>query len=132
MDNNDQRLSSRLAHLATDQRMILAVLVIAVFIAFAIRTPAFLSGQFVIFPLIRDTAVITIVGLAQLVTLSIGHLNLAVGRMAAVSAMVAGFSYERLGFGILPGLILGVLAGAFVGYGDGLHHCEISGQRLQL
>jgi len=115
MVNNDQRLSSRLAYLATDQRMILAVLVIAVFIAFAIRTPAFLSGQFVIFPLIRDTAVITIVGLAQLVTLSIGHLNLAVGRMAAVSAMVAGFSYERLGFAILPGLILGVLAGAFVG-----------------
>ena len=48
-DNNDQRLSSRFAYLATDQRMILAVLVIAVFIAFAIRTPAFLNGHYVIF-----------------------------------------------------------------------------------
>jgi ribose transport system permease protein len=110
-----EKLAARFGHLATDQRMILAVLVIAVFIAFAIRTPAFLNGQFVIFPLIRDTAVITIVGLAQLVTLSIGHLNLAVGRMAAVSAMVAGFTYERMGFGILAGLIAGVLAGALVG-----------------
>ena len=73
---DDTSLKSRLAHLATDQRVILSVLVVAVFIAFAIRTPAFLNGQFVIFPLIRDTAVITIVGLAQLVTLSIGHLNL--------------------------------------------------------
>jgi len=110
-----EKLAARFGHLATDQRMILAVLVIAVFIAFAIRTPAFLNGQFVIFPLIRDTAVITIVGLAQLVTLSIGHLNLAVGRMAAVSAMVAGFTYERMGFGLLAGLIAGVLAGALVG-----------------
>jgi len=110
-----EKLAARFGHLATDQRMILAVLVIAVFIAFAIRTPAFLNGQFVIFPLIRDTAVITIVGLAQLVTLSIGHLNLAVGRMAAVSAMVAGFTYERMGFGLFAGLIAGVLAGALVG-----------------
>jgi ribose transport system permease protein len=110
-----EKLAARFGHLATDQRMILAVLVIAVFLAFAIRTPAFLNGQFVIFPLIRDTAVITIVGLAQLVTLSIGHLNLAVGRMAAVSAMVAGFTYERMGFGLFAGLIAGVLAGALVG-----------------
>lgn len=104
-----------LARLASDQRAILAVLVIAVFIAFALRTPAFLSGQFVIFPLLRDSAVITIVGLAQLMTLSIGHLNLAVGRMAAVSAMVAGFVYERLGMGIMAGLILGVMTGALIG-----------------
>jgi ribose transport system permease protein len=115
MDMDTKKFSMRFGYLATDQRVILAVLVIAVFIAFAIRTPAFLSGQFVIFPLIRDTAVITIVGLAQLVTLSIGHLNLAVGRMAAVSAMVAGFSYERLGFDLVTGLLLGVAAGALAG-----------------
>jgi ribose transport system permease protein len=115
MSEQENKWGARFAHLASDQRAILAILVIAVFIAFAIRTPAFLSGQFVIFPLIRDTAVITIVGLAQLVTLSIGHLNLAVGRMAAVSAMVAGYTYERLGFGLLAGLLAGVLAGALAG-----------------
>ncbi|MDA9117057.1 hypothetical protein N9J37_01945, partial [Pontimonas sp.] len=108
MSEKTERPSAMLARLASDQRAILAVLVIAVFIAFALRTPAFLNGQFVIFPLLRDAAVITIVGLAQLMTLSIGHLNLAVGRMAAVSAMVAGFVYERLGMGIMSGLILGV------------------------
>jgi ribose transport system permease protein len=115
MDMDSKKFGIRFGHLATDQRVILAVLVVAVFLAFAIRTPAFLNGQFVIFPLIRDTAVITIVGLAQLVTLSIGHLNLAVGRMAALSAMVAGFTYERLGWGIMEGLLLGVAAGALVG-----------------
>lgn len=115
LDKSQTTLGARLSHLATDQRTILAILIVAVFIAFAIRTPAFLNGQFVIFPLIRDTAVITIVGLAQLVTLSIGHLNLAVGRMAALAAMVAGFSYERLGFDLMSGLLLGVFAGALVG-----------------
>ena len=115
MESTSQKLNARLAQLATDQRAILAVLVIAVFLAFAIRTPSFLNGQFVIFPLLRDTAVITIVGLAQLATLSIGHLNLAVGRMAAVGAMVAGFSYERLGFGLGAGLILGIASGALLG-----------------
>ena len=115
MNSASEKLGARLAHIATDQRAILAVLVIAVFVAFAIRTPAFLNGQFVIFPLLRDTAVITIVGLAQLATLSIGHLNLAVGRMAAVGAMVAGFTYERLGFGLVAGLVLGIASGALLG-----------------
>lgn len=115
MESTSEKLSARLAHIATDQRAILAILVIAVFVAFAIRTPSFLNGQFVIFPLLRDTAVITIVGLAQLATLSIGHLNLAVGRMAAVGAMVSGFTYERLGFGLVSGLVLGVAAGALLG-----------------
>ncbi|AVG24312.1 CUT2 ABC transporter permease [Pontimonas salivibrio] len=115
MNSASEKLGARLAHIATDQRAILAVLVIAVFLAFAIRTPSFLNGQFVIFPLLRDTAVITIVGLAQLATLSIGHLNLAVGRMAAVGAMVAGFTYERLGFGLTAGLILGIASGALLG-----------------
>ena len=105
----------RVGQILGDQRVVLAILVIAVFIGFALVTPAFLNPQFVIFPLLRDTAVITIVGLAQLVTLSIGHLNLAVGRMAAVSAMVAGYTYERLGFGLLAGLLLGVLTGALIG-----------------
>jgi ribose transport system permease protein len=115
MNSTSEKLAARLAHIATDQRAILAVLVIAVFLAFAIRTPSFLNGQFVIFPLLRDTAVITIVGLAQLATLSIGHLNLAVGRMAAVGAMVSGFAYERLGFGLTAGLILGIASGALLG-----------------
>jgi ribose transport system permease protein len=35
--------------------------------------------------------------------------------MAALSAMVAGFTYERLGWGIMEGLLLGVAAGALVG-----------------
>jgi ribose transport system permease protein len=108
-------MQQRLSALATDQRVILGVLIIALFIGFTLQTPNFLNGQFVLFPLVRDTAIITIVGLAQLVALSIGHLNLAVGRMAAVAAMVAGYSYERLGWDLIPGLLLGLAAAAAIG-----------------
>lgn len=51
MDMDSKKFGIRFGYLATDQRVILAVLVVAVFLAFAIRTPAFLNGQFVIFPL---------------------------------------------------------------------------------
>lgn len=108
-------MQQRLSALATDQRVILGVLIIALFIGFTIQTPNFLNGQFVIFPLLRDTAIITIVGLAQLVALSIGHLNLAVGRMAAIAAMVAGYAYERMGWELIPGMLLGLAAAAAVG-----------------
>lgn len=108
-------MQQRLSALATDQRVILGVLIVALFIGFTLQTPNFLNGQFVLFPLLRDTAIITIVGLAQLVALSIGHLNLAVGRMAAVAAMVAGYSYERLGWDLIPGMLLGLAAAAAIG-----------------
>ena len=115
MNTTTENLQQRLSALATDQRVILGVLIIALFIGFTLQTPNFLNGQFVIFPLLRDTAIITIVGLAQLVALSIGHLNLAVGRMAAVAAMVAGYAYERMGWDLLPGMLLGLAAAAAVG-----------------
>ncbi|GBL33197.1 hypothetical protein EMGBS13_02180 [Actinomycetota bacterium] len=58
---------------------------------------------------------LTVIGLAQLCVLSIGHLNLAVGRMAAISALVAGASYQYWGLSLVQGAILGVLAGALLG-----------------
>lgn len=115
MTKDSAVLQQRLSAFATDQRTILGLLIIALFIGFTLQTPNFLNGQFVIYPLLRDTAIITIVGLAQLVALSIGHLNLAVGRMAAVAAMVAGYSYERMGWDLLPGMLLGLAAAAAVG-----------------
>ena len=98
-----------------DQRVVLTLLTIALFIFFGLRNSAFFNVDFVIYPLLRDGATLTVIGLAQLCVLSIGHLNLAVGRMAAVSALVAGASYQYLGLTLVQGAILGVLAGALLG-----------------
>ena len=98
-----------------DQRVVLTLLTIALFIIFGLSNSAFFNVDFVIYPLLRDGATLTVIGLAQLCVLSIGHLNLAVGRMAAVSALVAGASYQYWGLSLLQGAILGVLTGALLG-----------------
>ena len=98
-----------------DQRVVLTLLTIALFIFFGLSNSAFFNVDFVIYPLLRDGATLTVIGLAQLCVLSIGHLNLAVGRMAAVSALVAGASYQYWGLSLVQGAILGVLSGALLG-----------------
>ena len=98
-----------------DQRVVLTLLTVVLFIFFGLQNSAFFNVDFVIYPLLRDGATLTVIGLAQLCVLSIGHLNLAVGRMAAVSALVAGASYQYLDLSLLQGAILGVLAGALLG-----------------
>jgi ribose transport system permease protein len=105
----------KLKKIFNDQRVVLTLLTIALFIFFGLRNSAFFNVDFVIYPLLRDGATLTVIGLAQLCVLSIGHLNLAVGRMAAVSALVAGASYQYWGLTLVQGAILGVLAGALLG-----------------
>lgn len=96
-------------------RTVLFVLTVGLFTAFAVLNPNFLNAQFVVFPLLREASIFFIVGLAQMCALSIGHMNLAVGRMAAVGAMVAGACYEFLGLPLLLGLGFGTIAGALIG-----------------
>lgn len=104
-----------LVRIVSSQQSILAITIIVLFIIFSSTSSAFSSVDFVLYPLLRDTAVITIVGLAQLSVLSLGHLNLAVGRMAAVAAMAAGYCYEVLHAPLWIGLIAGLAVGAFIG-----------------
>ena len=105
----------KLKRFFNDQRVVLTLLTVVLFIFFGARNSAFFNIDFVIYPLLRDGATLTVIGLAQLCVLSIGHLNLAVGRMAAVSALVAGASYQYWGLSLVQGAILGVLTGALLG-----------------
>lgn len=98
-----------------NQRLGLLVLVIALSVLFGVLRPAFLDQRLVLFPLLRDVATLTVVALAQMVALSVGHMNLAVGRMAAFGAMFAGLGYDRLGLPMPVGLLLCLAAGAAIG-----------------
>lgn len=98
-----------------NQRVGLFALVIVLLVVFASLRPVFLNQKLVLFPLLRDIAIFTVIGLSQMVVLSIGHLNLAVGRMAAFGAMFAGLSYDVGGFPLYAGLAVGLLAGAAIG-----------------
>lgn len=98
-----------------DQRLGLLVLIIALVAVFGTLRPAFFDERLVLFPLLRDISTLTVVALAQMVVLSVGHMNLAVGRMAAFGALFAGFGYDRLGLPLPLGLLLCLAAGAAIG-----------------
>ncbi|MEI6216667.1 MAG: ABC transporter permease [Actinomycetes bacterium] len=113
-------VASKAKRVISDQRVILLALTVVLFLFFGFKNSAFFNTDFVLYPLLRDGAVLTVIGLAQLCALSIGHLNLAVGRMAAVAALAAGSAYQYLHFSLIPGVIVGLLAGSILGAVTGL------------
>lgn len=96
-------------------RALLLVLIAALIVVFAALRPAFLNGPFVIAPLLTSISIFTVVGLAQMVVLSVGHMNLAVGQLAGVGALVSGAAFENLGVPLLLGVALGIATGAGLG-----------------
>ncbi|MBK6010186.1 ABC transporter permease [Streptomyces sp. MBT53] len=111
----EERTAPRRLPFWVNQRLGLLLLVIALSVLFGVLRPAFLDQRLVLFPLLRDISTLTVVALAQMVALSVGHMNLAVGRMAAFGALFAGLGYDRLGVPMQVGLLLSLAAGATVG-----------------
>jgi ribose transport system permease protein len=101
-------------------RLGLLVLLIALVALFSAVRPAFLNPQLTLVPLQADISVLAVVGLAQLVVLSLGHMNMAVGRMAAMSAFATGLACDRLGASLPVGAAVGLLVGAALGALAGL------------
>jgi ribose transport system permease protein len=98
-----------------DQRLGLVIVVGLLVALFGSLRPMFFNQQLVLFGLLRDIGILTVVGLAQMAVLSIGHMNLAVGRMAAFSAMFAGIAYDKLHMPLVGGLLVCLLAGVCIG-----------------
>jgi ribose transport system permease protein len=101
-------------------RIGLIVLLIALVALFSTLRPAFLNTGLTLVPMQSDISVYLVVGLAQLMVLSLGHMNMAVGRMAATSAFAMGLVHQELGFGMVAGLAAGLLVGALLGALAGL------------
>ena len=101
-------------------RIGLVVLLILLVVLFSALRPAFLDTRLTLVPLQSDISVYLVVGLAQLMVLSLGHMNLAVGRMAATSAFAMGLVHDKLGFGLVPSLLTGLIVGALLGALAGL------------
>ncbi len=92
---------------------------IVILVVLRIFTTGFYSA-YNIDSILKDVAIFTIVGMAQMCTLSVGQFNLAIGAIGGCVAMVAGFSMERLGIPypvvLLAGLIIGFVLGYFQGF----------------
>ncbi|MCW2796864.1 ABC transporter permease [Nocardioides sp.] len=96
-------------------RVGLLVVIVALVILFSALRPSFLNVDLTLVPMQADLSVFAIVGLAQLAVLSLGHMNLAVPRMAAVSAFAAGLTYDRLHAPLVVGLAVALVVGALIG-----------------
>src|SRR5258708_22596830 len=83
---------------------------IVLWVVFGLAAEGFLSS-FNVFTLSRDIALFTAIGLAQMVVVSMGEMNLAVGAIGGGSAIFAGWLMPALGGPVLPAALLSVLIG---------------------
>lgn len=96
-------------------RALLVILIVVLFGTFAALKPMFLNGPFSIAPLMTTISIFTVVGLSQMMVLSVGHMNLAVGQLAGISSLVMGACFQNLKLPLLPGLAVGLVVGAALG-----------------
>ncbi|WP_104089147.1 ABC transporter permease [Arthrobacter sp. GMC3] len=101
-------------YLTSPQFFLVLIIVVLVGIIGSAKPNAF-NGAFVIAPLLTSVAIFTIVGLAQMMVLSIGQMNIAVGNMAAFGAMFTGLAFDLWKMPFIAGLLVGLVAGALIG-----------------
>ena len=100
-----------------DQLGLFAV-ILAFWVAFVVFANGFLSGV-TIFGLSRSVAVTAVVGLAQMVVLSIGHMNLAVGSIGGMVAVFTGWLMQAFGLPIWAAIACGLALGGLTGWLNG-------------
>jgi ribose transport system permease protein len=94
--------------------------VILVFWAiFIVSADGFLN-RVTIFGLSRTVAVTAVIGLAQMVVLGIGQMNLAVGAIGGMIGVFTGWLMQSVGLPVWAAVIVGLLFAAFVGFINGL------------
>lgn len=94
------------------------VAILAGALALAVLSPAFLS-EFNLFVLLRSFCVALLVAYAQMVTLGVGQLNLAVGALGGLVAIVVGGIMDTLGLPAFVAVGAGILVGGLAGFLNG-------------
>ncbi len=99
-------------------RLGLLLVNVAFWTLFTVAAPGFLS-DYNLFTLLRFVSVQIVIGLSQMVALSVGEMNLAVGAIGAIVALMTGGLMQVLGVPPILAMILGfgfaLLAGAING-----------------
>jgi ribose transport system permease protein len=96
---------------------LLAVDVLGILVLTA-TTPSFHS-TFNLFVLLRDIAVTLLIALAQMVVLAIGQMNLSVGAIGGLVAVITGWLMTEGGVPVAPAILLALLVGAATGAVNG-------------
>lgn len=94
------------------------VAILAGAVALTVVSPAFLS-EFNLFVLLRSFCVALLVAYAQMVTLGVGQLNLAVGALGGLVAILVGGMMDALGLPVIVAVPAGILVGGLAGFING-------------
>lgn len=94
------------------------VAILAGMLALSVVSPAFLT-EFNLFVLLRSFCVVLLVAYAQMVTLGVGQMNLAIGSLGGLVAIIVGGMMDALGVPVLLAVPAGVLAGGLAGFING-------------
>lgn len=97
----------------------LAVVILIGFAALSLLSPAFLT-EYNLYVMLRSFCVVLVVAFAQMLTLAVGQLNLAIGALGGLVAIAVGGMMEKLGFPIGAAVGLGLLIGIGGGLLNGL------------
>ena len=99
-------------------RLGLFSIILMFWVIFVLFAQGFLSS-ITTFGLSRSIAITSVVGLAQMVVLSIGQMNLAVGAIGGMVGVATGWMMQVLGFPIWVAIAGGLLLGALIGWVNG-------------
>jgi ribose transport system permease protein len=92
---------------------------IIVFVALSIASPYFLTSNN-LFNIGVQVSVVAIIAVGQTLVILTAGIDLSVGSVAGLGGILGSMAIAKAGFPIVPGLIIGVLAGAAVGLVNGL------------
>lgn len=109
------RYFSRLAH--SQWSGILGAVILGA-IALSVATPSFLT-EFNWFVMLRSICVLLLVAYSQMVMLAVGQMNLSIGALGGLVAIIAGGLMEAWGLPVIPSVIIAVLLGAVAGWLNG-------------
>ncbi|HSU98849.1 MAG TPA: ABC transporter permease [Roseiarcus sp.] len=97
----------------------LAAAIVAGSVVLSLLSPAFLT-EFNLYVMLRSFCVVLVVAFAQMLALGVGQLNLSIGALGGLVAIVVGGAMDRLGCPISLAVGLGLLIGAAGGLANGL------------
>jgi ribose transport system permease protein len=97
----------------------LAAAILVGFVMLALLSPAFLT-EFNLYVMLRSFCVVLVVAFAQMLTLGVGQLNLSIGALGGLVAVIVGGIMEKLGFPIPLAVALGLMIGAAGGFLNGI------------
>lgn len=97
----------------------LLVIIVAFWIFFASVSPAFLS-DFNLFTMLRLASCMIVIGYAQMVALSAGEMNLAVGAIGGLMSLFVGGLMEAAGIPAILAVLICLVVSALVGMVNGL------------